>query len=377
MTKLPLVTIFLILLAIISCDFKTKKPGPNDQSYITENVSFFNTKDNIKIRGTLTYPIIKGPFPFIVLVPGSGQSNRDGSENGRLRPLYEIADYLTKNGMAVLRCDKRGVGESSGTLDFNTTFDDLVSDITASIDYVKQRREYDKSNLGLIGYSYGGIIAAQASIERPEISFAVMMGSPGLKNGQILYQQIGDIARSFRITDITILKFQEIINQTSKILNSNENPDRKCDLIESMYKNKIAYITENEIKTIERIGYRFSSDPTTYSKGVTTPYWYEFYTLDPHSILSEVKCPLFSIIGEKDLQVRPEFNQPAIEDALKSTDNNNYTIMTPLGYNHLFQKTVTGSPDEYEKNTKTISPIILDIIRTWISKRINPVSKTK
>jgi len=367
-----LLTIFLVL----SCDSDKVKSAKNEHPYIAEDVIFFNKIDSIQIHGTLTYPKSKGPFSSVILIPGSGRTNRDGTENNNLRPLFEIADFLTKNGMAVLRCDKRGVGNSEGTLDLNTTLDDFVSDITSSIDYLTQRHEINKSNLGLIGHSYGGIIAAKVSTERPEVSFVVMLGSPGVKNGEIVFQQIEDISRSFGIPDTTIIKFQDIVSKTSQILNSEEDLNTKKFQIEVMYKNKIDHITDNEINALKHLGYNFSTNAQDYSIGLTTPFWYEFYVLDPKSILAKVTSPILSIIGEKDLQVDPEINQSAIEKAIISGNNNNYTILTPPGYNHLFQKTSTGSPDEYEKYNETISQQILDTIRTWILTQCNSKIKT-
>ena len=334
--------IVLAAFLAFSCNSHNTTPFKGDQTYITENVTFYNKSDSIKIKGTLTFPKSRGPFASTILVPGSGRTNRNGTEDNNLKPLYEIADFLTKNGMAVLRCDKRGVGDSEGTFDVNTTTDDLVSDIVSSIDYLSQRPEIDKSKIGLIGHSYGGIIAANASIERPQISFIVMMGSPGVKNGEILFQQIRDISMSFGINDTTIYKFQDIIKETSEILNSNESPENKRMHIELMYRDKMLRISEAERNTLKHFGYDFSVDASSYSKVVYVPFFYEFYTFDPQKALKKVKCPILSIVGEEDLQVNPEINQQAIENALIAGGNKYYSIQIPKGYNHLFQKTTTG-----------------------------------
>jgi alpha/beta superfamily hydrolase len=370
--------ILLVLLTtfiIVSCNQQDRRLR-NDQSYIVEDVTFNNISANINIQGTLTFPKSGGPFPSAILIPGSGRTNRNGTEDNNLKPLYEIADFLTKNGMAILRCDKRGVGDSGGTLDLNTTINDLVSDIVSSIDYLNQRPEINKSGIGLIGHSYGGIVAAKASIERPQIAFVVMMGSPGVKNGEILFQQIRDISRSFGINDTTIVKFQDIIKNTSDILNSNESPDEKRSQIESMYKNKMLKISDGERNTFKHFGYDFSVDAHSYSMIVDVPYFYEFYTFDPKTVFKTVKCPILSIIGDKDLQVDASINQPSIENAFITGGNKNFSILTPKGYNHLFQKTSSGNPAEYESQKKTISPEILNDIFTWISSSSKSKIKT-
>jgi alpha/beta superfamily hydrolase len=354
-----------------SCNQQGRQTG-NTKTYNSVEVAFFNKSNNIKIQGTLTLPKSGGPFPSAILVPGSGRTNRNGTEDNNLKPLYEIADFLTKNGMAVLRCDKRAVGDSEGTLDLNTTIDDLVS-----IEYMSQRPEIDKSRIGLIGHSYGGLIAAKASIEKPQILFVVMLGSPGIKNGEILLQQIGDISRLFEIADTTIVKFQDIIKNTSEILNSTKTMEDKRSHVELMYKERMHRISDAERNTLKHFGYDFSPDAHSYSMIVAIPYFYEFYTFDPQNVLKNVKCPILSIVGEKDLQVNPQINQPAIEKALIAGGNSNYSIQTPKGYNHLFQKTTTGNPIEYERQKVTIAPEILNNIFTWISSLSKSNTKTK
>ena len=366
----------IITILTFSCNQQGRQES-NAKTYNSVEVAFFNRSDNIRIQGTLTLPKSGGPFSSAILVPGSGRTNRNGTEDNNLKPLYEIADFLTKNGMAVLRCDKRGVGGSEGTLDFNTTIDDLVSDIVSSIDYMGQRPEIDKSRIGLIGHSYGGLVAAKTSIEKPQIMFVVMLGSPGIKNGEILIQQIGDISRSFEIADTTIVKFQDIIMTISEILNSTKTMEDKRSQVESMYYERMRRISDAERNTLKRIGYDYSPDAHSYSLMVAIPYFYEFYTFDPHTVLKNVKCPILSIIGEKDLQVNPQINQPAIEKALIEGGNSNYSIQTPGGYNHLFQKTTTGNPAEYERQKATIDPKILNSIYTWISSLSKSNEKTK
>ncbi len=221
----------------------------------------------------------------------------------------------------------------------------------------------------MIGHSYGGIIAAKASLERSQISYVVLLGSPGVKNGEILFQQIGDISRSFGINDTTIEKFQNIIKNTSEILNSNKSPADKRLHVELMYICQIHGISESEKSSLKKIGYDYFPDAPTYSKLVFLPYFYEFYTFNPQLVLKKVQCPILSLIGEKDLQVDPIVNQPVIERALREGGNKTYTIHTPAGYNHLFQKSIPGNPMDYESQTTTITPEILKYINTWIKSQ--------
>jgi len=107
---------------------------------------------------------------------------------------------------------------------------------------------------------------------------------------------------------------------------------------------------------------------------ITSPWMRFFLTYDPAPTLTNVKCPVLAINGEKDLQVPPKENLPAIENALKAGGNKDYTVKELPGLNHLFQTAGTGSPSEYAKIEETISPDALEIIGNWISEH---TSQTK
>jgi fermentation-respiration switch protein FrsA (DUF1100 family) len=95
--------------------------------------------------------------------------------------------------------------------------------------------------------------------------------------------------------------------------------------------------------------------------------WLKFFLIyDPKPTLNKVKCPVLAINGEKDLQVPPKENLSAIEEALKSGGNQDYTIKEIPNLNHLFQTAQIGLPSEYGKIEETISPIALKIITDWI-----------
>ena len=364
--------VYILVIALFSCSSDSSdRSTSKDKSYNIENIVFYNEQANIRIAGTLTYPEDEGPFPAVVLIPGSGNTTRDGSDNQVHRPLFEIADYLSKHGFAVLRCDKRGAGESEGVLDFNTTIADLAGDVKASIDFLCNKPITDTNKLGLIGHSKGGLVAAKVAADMPALSFVVLMACPGIKHGDILRQQLSDIPGAFGINDKTIKEFQIIIDSTMIILTSGENDEITAEMVEEMYRKRMDQITDNEIESMSKTGYIFQRDAQMYSSMVMTPFWYEFYTLDPKTIFNQVNCPVLSITGENDMQVRPEPNQAAIKIALESGNNYNYALIIPEGMNHLFQMSDSGSPGEYYKTKDTMSESVLDTINNWILKQVN------
>jgi fermentation-respiration switch protein FrsA (DUF1100 family) len=102
---------------------------------------------------------------------------------------------------------------------------------------------------------------------------------------------------------------------------------------------------------------------------VTSPWFRYFIAYDPAPALQKVKCPVLALNGEKDLQVPPKQNLPAIRKALEEGGNTNIEIDELPGLNHLFQTATTGAPSEYADIEETISPIALNKISSWILKQ--------
>ena len=161
------------------------KPYP----YREEEVTFENRPAGINLAGTLTLPKSAGPFPAVILISGSGAQDRDEALAGH-RPFLVLADYLTRQGVAVLRVDDRGVGGSTGD-SLRATSSDFADDALAGVAYLKGRREIDTARIGLIGHSEGGLVAPLAATRSQDVAFIVLLAGPGLPGEQIIYLQIG------------------------------------------------------------------------------------------------------------------------------------------------------------------------------------------
>ena len=110
--------------------------------YREEEVSFKN--GDVTIAGTLTLPQNKGNYPAIVMITGSGPQNRDEDIFGF--PIFKvIADHLTRKGIAVLRCDDRGIGGSNGGNILNATTADYATDTNASVNFLLNHPEINKN----------------------------------------------------------------------------------------------------------------------------------------------------------------------------------------------------------------------------------------
>ena len=331
--------------------------------YYTEEVTFTNNKANISLRGTLTLPKKEGKFPVVILISGSGPQNRDEELMGH-KPFLVISDYFTKNGIAVLRYDDRGVGQSKG--DFNSaTTADFANDAESAIAYLKTRNEIDKKKIGLVGHSEGGIIASIVASRSKDLNFIVLLSSTGIPGYKVLLQQQELIAKASGISTNEIQKSKELNSKVFQlVLSAKDNETLKIDL-EQYLRATLLSIPNNE-KPKEMSDDEFISVQVNQ---LSNPWMQYFLKFDPATVLDKVDCAVLVVNGAKDLQVAPKENLSAIENALKKGGNKGTTIIFP-NLNHLFQECNTGLPNEYGKIEQTFSPIALEEIKKWIIKQL-------
>jgi pimeloyl-ACP methyl ester carboxylesterase len=333
-----------------------KKPYP----YKAEDVEFENKAAGITLAGTLTEPETGSPFPAVVLITGSGPENRDEEVFGH-RPFLVLADYLTRQGIAVLRCDDRGVGKSGGD-SHNVTTADLATDASAAFGYLKTRKEIDPKRIGLLGHSEGGLIAPLVANENPDVAFVVMIAGPGLPGDSILMLQTRLAARAGGAADSTIAQNAAVERKLLDIVKTEPDTAVAAAKLRPLLKQAMAEMSPADSQASS------SSDQAVEQqlKQVLSPWFRYFVSHDPRPALMKLKQPLLAINGEKDVQVAPEENLAAIEAALKAGGNKDFLVKELPGLNHLFQTANTGGVSEYVKIEETISPSALKVMGDWI-----------
>lgn len=320
------------------------KPYP----YREEQVTFENKGVSIRLGGTLTLPPGKGPHPAAVLISGSGPQDRDESLMGH-KPFLILADHLTRQGIAVLRYDDRGIGASGGKLGEGTS-EDFATDTSSAVDYLKSRSEIDPKRIGLIGHSEGGIIAPMVEVRRqnadPGIAYLVLMAGTAVTGEEVLYAQ-----------GQAILK----INGAGEEVRERQKAAQKAffDVVRN-----VKDPAEAEAQMRKTIGE--SPQITQQIKTVNSPWFRFFLFYDPAPTLAKVKAPVLAINGELDSQVLPDQNLPVLEAALKKGGNEDYRIARLGGLNHLLQTAKTGGPGEYAQIEETMSPVALETISAWV-----------
>ena len=326
-------------------------------SYYSEEVTFQNSKANISLAGTLTLPKKEGDFPVVILISGSGPQNRDEEMLGH-KPFLVLSDYLTKNGIAVLRYDDRGVGQSKG--DFKTaTSADFATDVESAIAYLKTRKEINKKKIGLVGHSEGGMIAPMVAAKSKDVSYIVLLAGTGIQGDRLLLLQQELIAKANGASEAEVKRsVQANAKLFEMVVQSNDNEKLKLNLTSQL----------NELIKNEEIPNGMSNEQyiAFQVNQITAPWMEYFMKYNPVSTLEKVKCPVLAVNGEKDLQVPPKENLTAIKNALAKGGNKNVTTIEFPNLNHLFQECETGSPNEYATIEQTFSPIALAEITKWI-----------
>jgi hypothetical protein len=337
---------------------RPQEPRP-PYPYISEDITFTNDKFNIRLAGTLTLPRGTGPFPAVILITGSGSQNRDEEILGH-KPFLVIADHLTRNGIAVLRYDDRGIGMSQGT-PFNSTSADFATDAEAAFYYLKTRPEINPGRIGLAGHSEGGMIAPIVASANPDVAFIVSLAGPGVTGEKLLHRQNRDISSRMGLDEKQIkdnIATNKKLFAVIKKVTDNDKAEEKAMATYRKILTKRKVPAEEVEKNVSELRVSFGNSSYT---------WLRYFMItDPATFWKKVRCPVLALNGENDLQVAADLNLAAISKALMAGGNRDVTTVRLPGLNHLFQESETGLPSEYGEIEETFSPDVLKIMTDWI-----------
>ena len=351
-------------------------------AYVNADVSFSN--GDAVLKGTLTMPEnCSRQTPVLLMVTGSGLQNRDEEIFGH-KPFAVIADAFAKAGIATLRYDDRGFGESTGDV-VSCTTEDLKNDALAGIGLLREKFDH----VGVLGHSEGGSIALMLAAEGKAdfvISLAGMVasGSETLLDQNRRALQMAGMPESETNNYCRFLAdaYAAVVNDMPL-----PSPDNYC-LPAGLKQN--AFILSASLKA---------------------PYMKYFLGMNVSDILGSVKCPVMALNGTKDVQVSCERNLsllrqglpggysesvPAADSSsdLGSGSGSNFrsataptaetrsvsrsasvsvpenssvnVIKAEIGLNHLFQHCRTGEMSEYKEIEETFSPDVLAEMTAWL-----------
>jgi pimeloyl-ACP methyl ester carboxylesterase len=324
-----------------------KPPFP----YREEHVTFENKEDDVTLAGTLLIPDGEGPFPAVAFCTGSGRQDRDETIYGH-KPFWILADHLSRNGIATLRYDDRGVMGSTGDFDAASSLD-FARDLEAAVRYLEDHASVDKDLVGALGHSEGGLIAPMMANREPGLDFAILLAPPGVTGEEIIISQTEVIARLNGSSRRDISENSALQRALYGVLKESLGPEEEREKMYGIMEEVIG----NQPEAIE-----------TQIQRIRNTWTRHFVLYDPKRALAAIECPTLALLGEKDRQVVADINLPAIEEAFSENKNEDVTVQEIAGANHLFQIAQTGLPSEYATIEETISPQVLELITDWLEK---------
>jgi len=223
-----------------------------------------------KLSGTLALPAGAGPWPVVLLIAGSGPTDRDG--NSALVPeakghMRKLAHALADRGLASLRYDKRGLGASEhpGLREDDLRFRHLVEDAVALAAWLRQDGRL--GSLLLAGHSEGALIAALAARDAPGCVGAVSIAGAGQKASELIRAQLeGRLPIALQIPALLALE----------ALAAEQLVEEPPDALTLLFRPSVQ------------------------------PYLVSWFRYDPAEVLADLRLPVLLVHGSADAQVPPD-----------------------------------------------------------------------
>ncbi|UFN47399.1 alpha/beta fold hydrolase [Roseomonas sp. OT10] len=295
----------------------------------------------VPLAGSLRLPAGPGPVPALLLVQGSGPTDRDGSQPphdaGALLRL--LAEFLAVRGVASLRLDKRGQHGNAATLPARAEWDrffaweNTLADAEAAFRALAARPEVEPGRLGLLGHSEGGVVAlALAAAGRVRPAHLVLLATTGRPLGEVIEDQLR-----------RLLALQ---GAPPEVAEGFLAEDRRI---------RAAILATGRVPRDVPPGLRALYQPWL------GPFLAPLLALDPAALLRRVPVPVLALSGAEDVQVTAARDAAAIATALAGRGDGSASLVVP-GVGHGLKAPGTG-PDG------PVDPAILERLGTWMADR--------
>ena len=338
---------------VLSAPLRPQTPeGP--YPYQVEQVSFENAEAAVTLAGTLTLP--EGtPKVAVVLVSGSGPQDRDETIFAH-KPFLVLADHLTRAGIAVLRYDDRGFGESTGDFSQAVTAD-FGKDASAAVAYLKSRPETAGVRVGIVGHSEGSIAGVMAAADDAELDFLLGLAGPMVRGRELMIAQTEALSKA---GGVPLPYIPNIVESNTKLYDASmeEGTQEGCKKRVKEVLAELRGTTDPALHPVLGIGP--SRDETTAAL-MSSGWMRQFLRYDPAQDLARVSVPILAIFGGLDAQVPAAMN----EKALLAVKPDAQVKVFPKK-NHLFQNAVSGAVVEYQQIEETMSVDVLEFMAAWI-----------
>jgi pimeloyl-ACP methyl ester carboxylesterase len=326
--------------------------------------------DSMQLAGTLSVPSeVQGRLPAVILITGSGAQNRDEELMGH-KPFKVIAEYLSAKGYAVLRCDDRGVGGSTGEVAHATTLD-FAQDVRHQVHYLQQQKMIDPDRIFLFGHSEGAtvaaIVAAGSRGTAHPVAGVAMLGGAGMDGRRTLLQQNGVIFALRGVADSLVARRLACMSDLFVVCDT-IRLDAGADTVKTLnlafrplFKKHSAGLTKEQKKQVGLT----SVDCYGWAVTMAMPWMATFLHLNPADYIAQLPCPLLAIGGDKDCQVASGLNLSIIRQVCQ-THGVPCMAVELKNINHLGQLCQTGGVDEYQHLGQAPDDQVLLSLATWL-----------
>lgn len=298
--------------------------APPDGAYLAMDVSIPAPQGHV-LAGTLTLPKdAHGNLPAAVLITGLSPSERNGGEPPWM-PLRDLADALTRAGIAVLRVDDRGIGKSTGDHKPSTTYDE-ANDVRAEVAWLRSHPGIDPKRVALVGYSEGGLIAPMVAAGDPAIAAIVTLDGPGTSGMDLARYQ----SSQFVLRDPSIPASQ------------------RAEAIKKRLADDLKNLTPRESVVL---------------------------TIDPIPYAQRVRCPALILHGGSDRTV-PMWSAERLANAMRSNGNTNVTVRFFPGISHSLLPDPGGLSSGWLYLPAFLTdPPLLHVMSDWAARTLGVANK--
>lgn len=307
------------------------------------------SRDGVTLGATLTVPHAPARPNVVVLIAGSGPQTRHVDMFGH--HMFDVlADYLARQGVAVLRYDKRGIGRSTGDY-FGHTLSGLEDDAYAAVEALAARRQF--GHIGLVGHSEGAAIAGAVAARHPEaVGFVVSLGGVGMSGLDLMLLQDRQWASDHGAGSAEVARLMPYVRKYYETVLATPDGEPRIAALQALH----AGLPKQEQDLIAK----YHMNEVTLDPAVAAqPFLPVSLKTDTRRDWSIVRCPVLVLGGGLDHQVPAEANVAGIVAALRAGKNIRVESAVLPSLNHAFQTARTGNPDEYAQITETMAPAVL------------------
>jgi pimeloyl-ACP methyl ester carboxylesterase len=292
----------------------------------------------LHLAGTLTLPDGDGPWPGVVLIPGSGMVDRNENTKKLAIDVFgQLALYLADRGVATLRYDKAGVGASEGDF-YDSGFFDHVDDASSALAYLKSRAEIRPDLTFLLGHSEGALIATRLAGTGAKVAGAILLAGSARSGEELLRWQLLQVVKGMRGFNKWLIDLFHI------------------DVVKSQARqlDKIKRSTKNVYRA------------QLFTK-INAKWMREFLAYNPAADMPNIHVPVLAITGSKDIQVDPADLDRMAELVPAEFEKHEVPDVT-----HLL-RAEPGEPSLSTYKAQVRQPVdgrVLSLIATWLKAHV-------